>query len=96
MGYPAQFRTFDNKHQAEQWMHLTEGEMARGVFISRVEAERTTLAQALERYWDELASKKRHPKQERQRINHWLRQPLAQRFLANLRGVDFAKISRPA
>jgi integrase len=65
--------------------------MVRGIFISLGEAESTTLTDALERYWSDIGSKKRHPKQERQRINHWLKNPLAQRYLANLRGTDFAQ-----
>lgn len=90
-GYPTQTKTFESKAQAHAWAAMVEGEMVRGVFIDRTEAERTTLAEALERYWREVAARKRHPNQERQRINHWLRQPLAQRFLATLRGADFAK-----
>lgn len=90
-GYPPQFHTFDTKAQADAWVRQIENEMDRGVFVSRAEAERTTLAEALERYWREIASKKRHPYQERQRINHWLRQPLAACFLANLRGAEFAR-----
>ncbi|MGD9787571.1 MAG: hypothetical protein AB7U30_06420 [Sulfuricellaceae bacterium] len=90
-GYPLQFHTFDTKAQAEAWVRQIENEMDRGIFVSRAEAERTTLAEALERYWQEVASQKRHPDQERRRINHWLRQPLSSYFLANLRGAEFAK-----
>ena len=66
--------------------------MDRGVFVSRAEAERTTLAEALKRYEREISVGKAHPAQDYQRIRHWLlRQPLAHHFLANLRGADFAK-----
>lgn len=90
-GYPPQSRTFDTPKQAEAWIRQIESEMDRGIFVSRNESERTTLAEALDRYWREVASQKRHPKQERRRINHWLRQTLASTFLAKLRGADFAK-----
>ena len=89
-GYPDQTSTFNSKHEAEAWANGIEAEMSRGMFVSNREAEQTTLAEALERYWHELASKKRHPKQERNRINHWLRQSVSHRFLASLRGMDFA------
>lgn len=65
--------------------------MTRGVFISLGEAERLTLAEALDRYYREITSQKRHPKQEWQRIQRWKKEPLAQNFLAALRGSDFAK-----
>jgi len=39
----------------------------------------------------EISVGKAHPAQDYQRIRHWLRQPLAHHFLANLRGADFAK-----
>ena len=65
--------------------------MDRGIFVSRAEAERTTLAEALERYKAEISSRKAHPAQDNQRISHWLRQPVAFRHLANLRGADFAQ-----
>ncbi|AOK41833.1 site-specific integrase [Burkholderia vietnamiensis] len=90
-GYPPQYRTFDTQAEAEAWARLYESEMDRGVFQSRTEAERTTLAEALDRYWREIASLKRHPRQERYRIDHWLRQPERHYSLANLRGTDFAQ-----
>lgn len=64
-GFPPQFHTFDTKAEAEAWAPATESEMDQGRFVSRAEAERTTLAQALERYWTSVASQKRHPLQER-------------------------------
>jgi hypothetical protein len=61
------------------------------VFVSLGEAEQTTLTDALERYRAEVSSQKRHPLQKRQRINQWLRNPLARNYLATLHGTDFAK-----
>lgn len=49
-GYPQQTRTFDRKSDAEGWAADIEAEMHRGVFVSRAEAESTTLAEALDRY----------------------------------------------
>ena len=47
-GYPAQTKTFDTKAEAEVWAATVESEMARGIFISRKEAENTTLSEALD------------------------------------------------
>ena len=48
-GYPPQYRTFHSRSEAEAWARVLESEMDRGIFVSRVEAERTTLAEALKR-----------------------------------------------
>lgn len=90
-GYPPQYRTFDVRAEAEAWARTLETEMDRGIFVSRAEAERTTLAEALERYRAEISAHKAHPQQDYQRIRHWLKQDLAHYFLANLRGADFAR-----
>ena len=90
-GYPPQYRTFDSRSEAEAWARVLESEMDRGIFVSRAESERTTLAEALKRYEREISAAKAHPAQDNQRIRHWLRQPLAHHFLANLRGADFAR-----
>ncbi|MGA0608693.1 tyrosine-type recombinase/integrase [Caldimonas sp. KR1-144] len=90
-GYPPQYRSFDTRAEAEAWGRSLEAEMDRGTFVSRVDAERTTLAEALERYEKEISSQKHHPEQDKQRIRKWQQHPLAYRFLAQLRGADFAR-----
>lgn len=90
-GYPDLFATFDTRADAGTWARDVENQMDRGVFRSMAEAEKTTLHEALDRYFREIGSRKSHPYQEQQRANHWQRHPLAQRYLTTLRGVDFAK-----
>ncbi len=46
-GYSELARTFDLKSEAEAWAKQVETEMDRGIFVSRTEAEGTTLAEAL-------------------------------------------------
>ena len=89
-GYETLSRTFDAKKDAQDWARQVEHEMDRGIFFDRTEAERTTLADALERYRREVVPEKRHPYQENQRINRWLDYPITKRSLANLLGADFA------
>ena len=91
LGYPPQHKTFDTHVQAEAWARVVESEMDRGIFASRVEAERTTLVEALQRYMTEICSRKAHPAQEYQRVDRWRRELLAHRHLANLKGADFAQ-----
>jgi integrase len=54
-GWPAQTRTFRTKALAESWARAIEGEMDRGAFVSRAEAERTTLDDLAERFRREFA-----------------------------------------
>lgn len=56
---PAQTRTFDRKSLAQQWARTVEGEIDNGVLVDRRAAERTSLAQVLERYRCEVTPTKR-------------------------------------
>lgn len=49
-GFPSQTKTFNTKAEAEAWAKMIESEMARGVWLSRSEAESTTLYETLTRY----------------------------------------------
>ena len=95
-GYPAQVRTFNTKAEAEVWAHDLESEMARGVFISRTEAEATTLGEALTRYLAEITPTKKPTTAYRERvIGRALGcHPLARRALASIRGKDMAAYMR--
>ena len=70
-GYPPQYRTFDTRAEAEAWSRAMESEMDRGIYVSRVESEKNTLAEALGRYEREILVGKAHPEQDYQRIRHW-------------------------
>ena len=90
-GYPVQTRTFETRTDAEAWAKITESEMVRGVFVSRKEAENTTLDEALDRYEREVSSKKKGYGREKTRIRNWKANDLAKRSLASIRGSDIAK-----
>lgn len=93
-GWPQQTRTFDLKAHAAVWARAVELEMERGVFVSRAEAEATTLAEALNRYEAEVSVRKRGSARERRRIERWRQRPLAKRSLASIRGKDIADYIR--
>lgn len=90
-GHKLQSRTFNTRAEAERWARHIENEMDRGVFVDRSEAESTTLKEALERYEREVSAFKKGHKQEKKRIAMWKEHDLAERYLANLRGSDFAE-----
>ena len=91
-GHPVQCQTFTTKVKAEAWATIVESEMERGVFVSRAEAETTTLTIALERYTREISSKKKSGNREIFTIRWWQASSLAPRFLASIRGKDIAAV----
>lgn len=91
-GYPAQSKTFNTKAEAEAWAKMIESEMARGVWLSRGEAESTTLREALGRYQAEIVPQKKGKVQEDSIIRMLLILPLALRPLASIRGADIASL----
>lgn len=90
-GYPPQTETFETKAKAEKWARDIESQMDKGKFVSRAEADSTTLHDALDRYLREVTPLKKGWKAETNRIKVWQKQELAKRMLGSLRGADFAK-----
>ena len=70
--------------------------MDRGVFVSRTEAEGTTLAEALERYLREITPEKKPSTQSRETIRARViaETSLARRSLASIKGSDVATFIR--
>lgn len=91
-GYPAQTKTLTSKAEAEAWAKMIESEMSRGVWVSRSEAEATTLYEALKRYEEEVSFSKRGAAQEISVLNAYKAIDLARRPLATIRGADIAKV----
>ena len=89
-GQSPQYKTFNNKADAEKWARQIEAEMDRGVFVSRKESESTTLREALARYEREISSQKKSHDREKVYIRQWNRTPLANRFLATIQSKDIA------
>lgn len=90
-GFPYQTKTFNTKPEAEAWAAVIESEMVRGVFVSRAEAERTTLGQIIDRYIAEVTPTHRGCDSEALRLKAMRRHSLASRFLSTLTSTDFAK-----
>jgi integrase len=71
-GFEPVTKTFNTRNDAALWAKTVESEMGRGIYVSRAEAERTTLHDALSRYLTEITPKKKGQAQETVRINRWL------------------------
>ena len=90
-GQPLQSKTFETRAEAEQWARAIEVEMDKGVFVSRAEAESTTLRELLERYLAEITPLKKGAGPETNRLRALMRLPLARRYVASIRGMDIAR-----
>ena len=90
-GQSLQTKTFETRALAEQWARAIEVEMDRGVFVSRAEAESTTLKELLERYLVEVTPLKKGAVPETNRLRALMRLPLARHYVAGIRGVDIAR-----
>ena len=89
-GHPIHTRTFTTKTKAEASGRQVEGEMDRGVFMSRAEAESTTLAEALDRYVAEIIPHKKQAAREARRCTG-LKEHLggiSKRFISTIQGKD--------
>ena len=89
-GFPSVSKTFERKVDAEAWAREIESEMDRGIFVSRKEAESTTLKEALERYAEEYIPRLAQKDREVNRVKLLLKRPLTTRFLASIRVKDIA------
>ncbi|MGB5568474.1 MAG: hypothetical protein WBM81_04165, partial [Sedimenticolaceae bacterium] len=67
-GHLLQTKTFETRAEAEQWARAIEVEMDKGAFVSRAEAESTTLKELLERYLDEVTPLKKGAEPETNRL----------------------------
>ena len=91
-GFPPLSKTFTTKAEAEAWAKMNESEMARGVWVSRGEAEATTLHEALERYEEEVTPGKKSAAGEKSFLRIWRATTMAKRPLASIRSADVAKL----
>lgn len=91
-GFPPQVKTFNTRADAETWARLIESEMDRGVFVSRVEAESTSLFEALSRYEREILPGKKGALPESSVLRAWQATDLSSRTMAGVRSADIAKL----
>ncbi|MDU9024396.1 hypothetical protein [Pseudomonas corrugata] len=84
-------KTFETKADAQTWARMIESEIDRGIFVSRVEAERTAFHQLIDRYISEIAPKHKGAYSEIKRLEALKRHPLATRVVATLTSSDFAR-----
>ena len=89
-GYPVTSKAFETKALAQAWARPVESEMDRGIFISRTEAESTTLNEALEHFKQKYIPRLAQSKREIDRATAISKRPLACKTLASIRTKDIA------
>lgn len=82
-------KTFTSKSLADKWARSIESQIDRGVFIDRSEAERTTLADLVDRYILEITPTKKGSKQEVYRLLS-LRRQLGHLIIASIQSKHIA------
>ncbi len=83
--------TFETKMRAAAWARQVEADIDAGRFQpGRLEAERTTLHEALDRYLAEVVPLKKGVKQTSGIVRAWQQTPLARKALAAIRSADLA------
>lgn len=90
-GFPPETKSFATKADAETWARSIEVEMDKGVHQNRASVERTTLADILLRYAEEVTPCKKGAKDEAIRLNALRANKLAKHSLANLSAAAVAK-----
>ncbi|MFT3757665.1 integrase [Thauera sp.] len=91
-GYPDQVKTFNTRAEAEEWARAIEHQIDRGAFVSRAEAEATTLYEALGRYEREVTVHKNGEEAEKSVLRIWKGTELALRTMPAIRSADIAKL----
>jgi len=96
LGFKHQYHTFDTKGEADAWARRAESEMDAGAWQDRTEGDRTSLADALQRYRLEVTPRKAPATAQRERlkIERMRRCSLAPIALSRLTGRDVADYIR--
>lgn len=89
-GHAVVCKTFGTRADAERWAREIESEMDRGVYVSRSEAESTTLAEALDRYIIEHIPRLSKTNRNKTKALALKKRAFANKYLATVRGKDIA------
>ncbi len=89
-GHPEQVKTFEAKADAERWARSVESDMDKGHFVSVSEAQRTTLADLIQRYLREVTPSMKSAFEDAIRLKALIRRPISKWSMANLSATRVA------
>jgi len=87
-GYPKQSKTFETKQEAMTWAGDIESKMNKGTWLDLGDADKTTLAECIERYREEITPRKKSGLQENSKLNVLSRSSMAESYMTNVRSKD--------
>jgi len=90
-GYPALSKSFKLRSDAVAWARQVELDIDGGAKKISTSEKSPLLRELLIRYKSEITTRKKHPQVEAYRINAWLKQPIADLCVNDLRSSDLAK-----
>ena len=89
-GQSTQGKSFTYKADADAWIKEIEAEMNKGQFVSRKEAESTTLKEALDRFINEYIPRLKMAANETRRAKAIQKRKIASKLMASIRTKDIA------
>ena len=90
-GFPDQVKSFEAKAEAERWARSVESEMDRGSYVSYTEAQKTTLADLIQRYMAEVLPSMKGAPEDSIRLRAICRRPICKNSIASLTPAKFAE-----
>jgi integrase len=89
-GFPDQVKSFEAKAEAERWARSVESEMDRGSYVSYTEAQKTTLADLIQRYMAEVLPSMKGAPEDSIRLRAICRRPICKNSIAALTPAKIA------
>jgi integrase len=83
-GFPAAYRSFARLTDARQWIQDVEHNVRSGRYISQVEAQRHTLAEAIDRYIEDELPKKTGSYRDQKRQLLWFKERIGRKSLLDV------------
>ena len=92
-GHPDQVKTFEAKADAERWARSVESDMDKGHFVSVSEAQRTTLADLIQRYLREVTPSMKSASEDAIRLKALIRRPISKWSMVNLSATRVTELT---
>jgi integrase len=89
-GFPDQVKSFEAKAEAERWARSVESDMDRGSYVSYTEAQKTTLADLIQRYMVEVLPSMKGAPEDSIRLRAICRRPICKNSIAALTPTKIA------
>ena len=90
-GFPDQVKTFEAKAEAERWARSIESKMDQGNYVSRTEAQKTSLGDLIQRYMAEVLPSMKGAHEDGIRLRAICRRPICKNSIAALTPAKVAE-----